>query len=73
MYRISAWLNQGIKKSTSVSVRVPKEHVCLHPDLEFWTYTHCQQRLHLQFWALWTYFTDVKTYVWVLTETVIST
>jgi len=27
--------------STSVSVRVQKEDVCSHPDLESWTYTHC--------------------------------
>ena len=25
----------------SVSVRVQKEDVCLHPYLEFWMYTHC--------------------------------
>src|SRR6218665_1994062 len=53
----------------SVSVRVRTEDVYSHPDLEFWTCTHCKRRLHRQFWTFWTYFVDVKTSVWVLTET----
>jgi len=26
---------------SSVSITVQKEDIQLHPDLEFWTYTHC--------------------------------
>jgi len=30
---------QSASPSYSVSIRVRKEVVCLHPNLEFWTYT----------------------------------
>jgi len=55
----------------SVSVRVPKEDVYSHSDLTFWTYIHCKRLLHRQFWTFWAYFSDVKTSVWALTETLL--
>jgi len=55
----------------SVFVRVQKQDVYLHPDLEFWMYTHCIGEYTDNFGSFGPtlYFANVKTSVWALTET----
>jgi len=52
----------------NVSIKVQKEDVYSHPDLELCTYTYCWRWLHWQILSFRTYFVDVKTSVWVFTE-----
>jgi len=53
---------------STVSVRVQKEDIDSHLDLEFWTYTYSWWQLHRQFWTFWIYFADIKLSVLGINE-----